>query len=244
MTLDSASDPSFDDAPGRTGSLDDHEPPISELAGTAGVTRRLGRRQLITRQLLCAGLVLLAAPALWADHEAHNNGVERDQVVAASAAPVPAELRPSLADESAATPATDAPTANDEPVEPVAVADGKATEGPTTAPRAVADVAPVTTASPQPTTTVAVRNETEFLQCVRHRESRGDYRAVNPQSGTGGAYQFHQQTWNTMARVTNRTDLVGVRPEQASPATQDQLAHALYATEGRTPWGGYCSVTN
>jgi hypothetical protein len=78
------------------------------------------------------------------------------------------------------------------------------------------------------------------LACIRHRESRGDYGAINPSSGTAGAYQFMPGTWNSTARSAGRGDLVGVNPANASPADQDAMAQHLLATQGLGPWGGSC----
>lgn len=78
------------------------------------------------------------------------------------------------------------------------------------------------------------------LDCIRHRESRGDYRVVNRSSGAAGAYQFMPGTWNSTARSAGRSDLVGVHPAAASPADQDAMAQHLLATQGLRPWGGAC----
>ncbi len=77
-----------------------------------------------------------------------------------------------------------------------------------------------------------------FLECVKMHESRGDYTAVNPSSGAGGAYQFLQGTWNNTANYAGRSDLVGVHPSQASPSDQDFLAITLYNWQGPSPWAG------
>jgi hypothetical protein len=77
-----------------------------------------------------------------------------------------------------------------------------------------------------------------FLACVRQRESRGDYGAVNRRSGTAGAYQFMPGTWNSTASSAGRPDLVGVNPAAASPADQDAMAQHLYASSGASPWTG------
>ena len=80
-----------------------------------------------------------------------------------------------------------------------------------------------------------------FLDCVRARESGGDYTVHNyGGSGASGAYQFLPSTWNSIARATGRDDLVGVDPAAASPADQDAMAAALYSQQGSSPWGGYC----
>jgi muramidase (phage lysozyme) len=78
------------------------------------------------------------------------------------------------------------------------------------------------------------------LDCIRHRESRGQYGVVNGSSGAAGAYQFMPGTWNTTARSAGRPDLVGVNPANASPADQDAMAQHLLATQGLGPWGGGC----
>jgi len=78
------------------------------------------------------------------------------------------------------------------------------------------------------------------LDCIRHRESRGQYDVVNSSSGAAGAYQFMPGTWNTNAASAGRPDLVGVNPANASPADQDAMAQHLLATQGLGPWGGGC----
>ncbi len=79
-----------------------------------------------------------------------------------------------------------------------------------------------------------------FMACVRGRESRGQYGAVNRGSGAAGAYQFMPGTWNNTARHAGRPDLVGKSPASASPADQDAMAAHLYAWQGSAPWGGGC----
>lgn len=88
-------------------------------------------------------------------------------------------------------------------------------------------------AEPAPSSTEA------FLACVRHRESTNNYAAVNPH-GYYGAYQFDQRTWNHTAAHAGRKDLVGIRPDRASPADQDAMAEALLGWLGRTPWHNAC----
>lgn len=77
-----------------------------------------------------------------------------------------------------------------------------------------------------------------FLACVRHRESRGDYGAVNGSSGAAGAYQFLPGTWNNTARHAGRPDLVGVNPAAASASDQDAMANHLVSWVGTSPWAG------
>src|SRR3954454_9235502 len=80
----------------------------------------------------------------------------------------------------------------------------------------------------------------DILECIKHRESRGQYDVVNSSSGAAGAYQFMPGTWDNTARAAGRTDLVGVNPSNASPADQDAMAQHLLATQGMRPWGGSC----
>ena len=108
---------------------------------------------------------------------------------------------------------------------------------------------PPTTAAPTTTTTAApvsvapsgpAQGETAFLACARQRESGGNYGAVSPDGLFRGAYQFHQGTWDNVAAMAGRSDLVGVPPNLAGAADQDLLAVTLYRAAGTTPWGGYC----
>lgn len=82
----------------------------------------------------------------------------------------------------------------------------------------------------------------EFLRCTRAHESdtAGGYQAVSPSGAHRGAYQFVQSTWDTVARWVGRPDLIGLPPDQASPADQDLLAAELYRREGNRHWGGRC----
>jgi septal ring factor EnvC (AmiA/AmiB activator) len=59
-------------------------------------------------------------------------------------------------------------------------------------------------------------------------ESGGDYGAVNPSSGAGGAYQILPSTW----------ELYGGQgePQNASKAEQDRIAAEIYADSGGSAW--------
>ena len=59
-------------------------------------------------------------------------------------------------------------------------------------------------------------------------ESGGNYGAVNPSSGAGGAYQIMPSTW----------DLYGGEgaPQDASPAEQDAIAAQIWADAGSAAW--------
>jgi hypothetical protein len=59
-------------------------------------------------------------------------------------------------------------------------------------------------------------------------ESGGNYSAVNPSSGAGGAYQILPSTW----AAYGGTGL----PQDASPAEQDAIAAKIYASGGPSQW--------
>ena len=59
-------------------------------------------------------------------------------------------------------------------------------------------------------------------------------------AGYYGAYQFSQPTWDVAASHAGMPQLIGVRPDTASPWDQDQLAWVLYQWQGSGPWGGLC----
>jgi len=61
---------------------------------------------------------------------------------------------------------------------------------------------------------------------VRFCESSGNY-AINTGNGFFGAYQFTLSTWDWVAEIIGRHDLVAVRPDLALPVDQDRLAQAL-----------------
>ena len=61
----------------------------------------------------------------------------------------------------------------------------------------------------------------------------GNYAAVSRRCGTyRGAYQFTQSSWNLAASHAGRHDLVGVLPNQASPADQDAMALVALPVDG------------
>lgn len=81
-----------------------------------------------------------------------------------------------------------------------------------------------------------------FLACTRAHESdsAGGYSAVGGGGRYRGAYQFDQQTWDSNAAASGRTDLVGQDPAAAPPAAQDQVAADTYSRRGNQAWGGLC----
>jgi peptidoglycan hydrolase CwlO-like protein len=59
-------------------------------------------------------------------------------------------------------------------------------------------------------------------------ESGGNFRAVNPGSGAGGAYQIMPSTW----RLYGQSGL----PENASPGLQSRIAAQIWADSGPAAW--------
>jgi hypothetical protein len=80
-----------------------------------------------------------------------------------------------------------------------------------------------------------------FLQCVLRDESGGNYQAVSPNGLYMGGFQFSQSTWNQAAQLAGLPQLIGVPPNDASPADQDTLAIALYNADGEQPWYDPCN---
>lgn len=68
--------------------------------------------------------------------------------------------------------------------------------------------------------TVKSSSRAKWLADLRGCESGGNYK-TNTGNGFYGAYQFMISTWNTIAAKVGRPDLIGVRPDLASPADQD-----------------------
>jgi hypothetical protein len=82
-----------------------------------------------------------------------------------------------------------------------------------------------------------------FLRCVVQAESNGNYGAVSPGGQYMGAFQFSQATWNEAAQLAGMPQLIGVPPNQATPAEQDALAIALYNADGQQPWYDPCRTS-
>jgi len=120
---------------------------------------------------------------------------------------------------------------------PIAPAAGGAAGG-GAAPAGAAPPAPGAGYSPTPGQNP--HHDDPFLTCVRARESGGNYQAYNAAGPYMGAYQFLQSTWDGAANHIGRSSLVGVRPDQASPFDQDDIAWGLYQWQGAGPWGGHC----
>lgn len=113
----------------------------------------------------------------------------------------------------------------------------------TTTTTAAAPPSPPSPPSPPPavagTAAVAGTND-DVLACLRRRESGGNYQAVSSTGLYFGAYQFMISTWDSTAGRAGRPDLIGVRPDRASPADQDAMALALLDWQGKAPWNGAC----
>jgi peptidoglycan hydrolase-like protein with peptidoglycan-binding domain len=63
-----------------------------------------------------------------------------------------------------------------------------------------------------------------IVQC----ESGGNWSAVNPSSGAGGAYQILPSTWAAYGGQG--------APQDASPAEQSRIAGEIYARQGASAW--------
>jgi hypothetical protein len=97
-----------------------------------------------------------------------------------------------------------------------------------------------TTTTSAPATSATSRNVDDFFECIRWRESRGNYEAVNSTGTFMGAYQIYQGGWDTFAARIDRHDLIGVPPHTALPTDQDAVALAMYNELGAKPWNGAC----
>jgi peptidoglycan hydrolase-like protein with peptidoglycan-binding domain len=78
--------------------------------------------------------------------------------------------------------------------------------------------------TPHPSSSGGYVIPASIVQC----ESGGNYSAVNPKSGAGGAYQILPSTW----RAYGGQGL----PQDASPAEQDAIAAKIWAAQGPSAW--------
>lgn len=123
-------------------------------------------------------------------------------------------MEPTTTEPSTTTTVTEPPTTTTtEAPETTVVA---STAPPTTRARSAPTTAVYEPPSPQSRT---VRGDTP-PEYIKQCESGGDYSAVNPTSGAGGAWQFLPSTW----RSVGGTGL----PQNASPAEQDYRAAILW----------------
>lgn len=116
---------------------------------------------------------------------------------------------------------------------------GTATTVPTTGAPPTSTTVPTTGTTSPPNPGTHPHHNDPFLSCVRQRESRGIYTAVNP-AGYYGAYQFAIRTWDATAAHAGRYELIGVRPDRAGVYDQDDMAWTLLNWYGTSPWGGRC----
>lgn len=102
------------------------------------------------------------------------------------------------------------------------------------APKPVVVSSPVVTPTAAPVATAPTSAPSSYsggytipssiVQC----ESGGNYSAVNPSSGAGGAYQILPSTWAAYGGQ-------GL-PQNASPAEQGAIAAKIYASQGPGAW--------
>jgi muramidase (phage lysozyme) len=59
-------------------------------------------------------------------------------------------------------------------------------------------------------------------------ESGGNYHAVNPSTGAGGAYQIEPATWRAYGGTG--------KPQNASKSEQDRIAAKIYHESGSSQW--------
>jgi hypothetical protein len=71
---------------------------------------------------------------------------------------------------------------------------------------------------------------------VQHFESGGNYTAVNPQSGAGGAYQFVPSTWNQYASQIGVNTSQYPTAQSAPPNVQDAVFQQAVSQRGLGDW--------
>lgn len=79
-------------------------------------------------------------------------------------------------------------------------------------------------------------NYASLAELVKAHESRGDYNAVNPQSGAGGAYQFVPSTWRAYGSQAG-VDLGQYPTAQSAPSdVQDAVFAQAVNKRGLGDW--------
>lgn len=96
------------------------------------------------------------------------------------------------------------------------------------APRAATNQAPAHRHAPAPQVRASQTSSGSGLAGIRACESGGDYGAVSSSGKYRGAYQFDQQTWESVGGSGD--------PANASAAEQDSRAAALQQQRGSSPW--------
>ena len=116
-----------------------------------------------------------------------------------------------------------------EPVVQAASAPSPAAPSEAAAPRAATSKA---ASAPEPRATPQAQpsgtSSGSGLNAIKACESGGDYGAVSSSGKYRGAYQFDQQTWESVGGSGD--------PANASPAEQDRRAAALQQQRGSSPW--------
>lgn len=135
--------------------------------------------------------------------------------------PPPATEAPSTASTTAPTPT---PTPAPPPPTTTTAPPPPATTAPTAAGAGAGEPVPIEEPTPG-----------QWAQ-LRSCESGGDYTVISGNGRYFGAYQFSQPTWDWLAAVRGRPDLVGMPPNQASPADQDAMALLLWQRSGPGQW--------
>lgn len=146
--------------------------------------------------------------------------------------------------EEASVPTGTTTVATTVPTTVVATEAPTTTTAPTTVETVTTTLPPVpTTVKPRPVVTSAPAQSSSpggFLACVRNRESRGNYQALNSSSGASGAYQLMPTTAHNVAIHAGRSDLASKPVSSWSNADQDAMAQVLLQWQGTAPWGGSC----
>lgn len=167
-------------------------------------------------------------PSFVATHEVRDALVATEPAAAddaadlADTAPDPAPTDPAPTDPAPPTPVPTSPP-NPTPTLP-----------PTPAPTPPPTPAPTPPPTPAPTPPSTGGPTAAQWAALRQCESGGNY-AINTGNGYYGAYQFSQSTWDWVASMVDPS-LVGVRPSDASPASQDAMAFKLYELQSWYPW--------
>lgn len=179
--------------------------------------------------LVCLPLLVLDVVSGQTRSSASEVGGSWDPgLVSATEFVVPTSLEPAAVE-------MDSPTAE----ELAAAATSTTTTAPP--PTTVAPRATTTTTRRVVTTTTPSRSLEAVLACLRMWESRDNYQAVDRSGTFMGAYQIYQGGWDAIAASIGRDDLVGVRPNEASPPDQDLVATEMYRRYGLRPWNGACA---
>lgn len=121
----------------------------------------------------------------------------------------------------------------------------QASSSPVAPPTPQVTTTPVTSttsqSSPAPVSTGSSAGLPPIMQCILQAESGGDYSIVSANGEYMGGFQFSQAAWDEAAQLAGQPQLVGVAPNTASPAVQNELALALYAAAGDRPWVDPCT---